>query len=79
VKCKDIVRELASYFDEALDPALKMSIEEHLVKCRDCRLVVDTTKQTIDIFCNSEPAPLPEDTRFRLRECLQKKLRRVKA
>jgi predicted anti-sigma-YlaC factor YlaD len=78
VKCKDIIQELASYFDEGLDPILRLSIEEHLVKCKDCRVVVDTTKQTIDIFCNSEPAPLPEDTRSRLRQALEKKLRRVR-
>jgi predicted anti-sigma-YlaC factor YlaD len=78
VKCRDIIQELANYFDEALDPILKLSIEEHLVKCKDCRVVVDTTKQTIDIFCNSEPAPLPEDARSRLRQALEKKLRRVR-
>ncbi len=78
MKCRDIIQELANYFDEALDPVLKLSIEEHLVKCKDCRVVVDTTKQTIDIFCNSEPAPLPEDTRSRLRQALEKKLRRVR-
>ena len=78
MKCRDITQELANYFDEALDPILKLSIEEHLVKCKDCRVVVDTTKQTIDIFCNSEPAPLPEDARSRLRQALEKKLRRVR-
>lgn len=78
MKCRDIIQELANYFDEALDPILKLSIEEHLVKCKDCRVVVDTTKQTIDIFCNSEPAPLPEDARSRLRQALEKKLRRVR-
>jgi predicted anti-sigma-YlaC factor YlaD len=79
VKCRDIIQELASYFDEALEPTLRVSIEEHLFKCKNCRIVVDTTKQTIEIFCNSEPAPLPEETRSRLRQALEKKLRRVRA
>jgi hypothetical protein len=35
---------------------------------------VDTTKKTVQIFCNSEPAPLPEDTRQRLRDALFKNL-----
>jgi hypothetical protein len=39
---------------------------------------VDTTKQTIQIYCNSEPAPLPEDTRLRLRDALKKRLRGVR-
>lgn len=79
MKCKEIISELADYLDEALDPILRASIEEHLVKCQDCRIVVDTTKQTIEIFCNSEPAPLPQNTRLRLHEALAKRLRRVRA
>jgi predicted anti-sigma-YlaC factor YlaD len=79
VKCQTIISELADYLDDALDPVLRASIEEHLGKCNDCRLVVDTTKQTIEIFCNSVPAPLPQSTRLRLHEALAKRLRRVRA
>ncbi len=79
MKCKQIVKELADYLDEALDPTLRESIELHLEKCKDCRLVVDTTKQTIQIYCNSEPAPLPQTTRQRLHEALAKHLRRARA
>jgi len=74
VKCKEIVKELADYLDEDLDPGLRESIEQHLGKCKDCRLVVDTTKQTIQIYCNSEPAPLPAETRSRLHDALAKRL-----
>ena len=76
MKCTDMVKELADYLDEALDPGLRTSIEEHLGKCKDCRIVVDTTKQTIEIFCNSEPAPLPSTTKERLHDALVKRLRR---
>jgi predicted anti-sigma-YlaC factor YlaD len=79
VNCRSIVKELSNYLDEALDTSLKDSIEKHLEHCEDCRVVVDTTKKTIQIFCNSEPAPLPEDTRLRLREALVKHLRRARA
>jgi predicted anti-sigma-YlaC factor YlaD len=79
VNCRNIVRELSNYLDEALDSTLKASIEKHLEHCEDCKVVVDTTKQTIQIYCNSEPAPLPEDTRLRLRDALRKRLRGVRA
>jgi predicted anti-sigma-YlaC factor YlaD len=78
VNCRNIVRELSNYLDEALDSTLKASIEKHLEHCEDCKVVVDTTKQTIQIYCNSEPAPLPEDTRQRLRDALKKRLRGVR-
>ena len=79
MNCRSIVKELSNYLDEALDISLRDSIEKHLEHCDDCRVVVDTTKKTIQIFCNSEPAPLPEDTRVRLREALVKHLRRIRA
>ena len=79
MNCRSIVKELSNYLDEALDTTLKDSIEKHLEHCDDCRVVVDTTKKTIQIYCNSEPAPLPEDTKLRLREALLQRLRRVRA
>jgi predicted anti-sigma-YlaC factor YlaD len=79
VNCRNIIKELSNYLDEGLDSNLKASIEKHLEHCEDCRIVVDTTKQTIQIFCNSEPAPLPDDTRARLRDALKIRLRRTHA
>jgi predicted anti-sigma-YlaC factor YlaD len=76
VNCRNVVKELSNYLDEALDQTLKASIEQHLSNCEDCRLVVDTTKKTIQIYCNAEPLPLPEDTRIRLRQALEKRLHR---
>ena len=79
MNCRNIVKELSNYLDEALDSTLKASIEKHLANCQDCKVVVDTTKQTIQIYCNSEPAPLPEDTRQRLRDALKRRLRGVRS
>jgi predicted anti-sigma-YlaC factor YlaD len=79
VNCKNIVKELSNFLEEALEPSLKSSIEKHLENCEDCRIVVDTTKKTVQIFCNSEPAPLPEDTRQRLRDALFKQLSDIRS
>jgi len=78
VNCRNVVKELSNYLDEGLDTTLKASIEKHLANCEDCKVVVDTTRQTIQIYCNSEPAPLPEDTRQRLRDALKRRLRGVR-
>jgi len=74
--CKDVVRELSNYLDGALDPGFLAELERHLEQCQNCRLVVDTTKKTIQLFCNSEPAPLPDEVRQRLHRALDQKLRR---
>ncbi|MGB6470937.1 MAG: zf-HC2 domain-containing protein, partial [Candidatus Acidiferrales bacterium] len=68
MNCKTLVVELESYLDQELDAELRAEIEQHLGKCKKCRVIVDTTQKTIQIFCNSEPAPLPVDTRDRLHQ-----------
>jgi anti-sigma factor RsiW len=75
VKCKEIIKELSSYLDGELDPALAAEVERHTEHCEDCRLVVDTTRKTIRIFCNSQPAALPPDVHERLHKALEKRLR----
>ncbi len=76
MNCKGLINELADYLDKALDPTIRAELEQHLGKCTKCRVIVDTTKKTIDIFCNAEPAPLPVDVRSRLHAALAKRLGR---
>jgi anti-sigma factor RsiW len=76
VNCKKVILELTSYLDGALDAGVRIDLEQHLARCIDCRVVVDTTRKTIQIFCNSEPVPLPEDVRKRLHTALLERFRR---
>jgi anti-sigma factor (TIGR02949 family) len=75
LNCRGVIRELSDYLDGELDARAREELERHLANCTDCRLVVDTTRKTIQIFCNSEPVPLPEDVRARLHKALEKRLR----
>jgi anti-sigma factor RsiW len=76
VNCKKVILELTSYLDGVLDSSVRIDLEQHLSRCMDCRLVVDTTRKTIQIFCNSEPVPLPDDVRTRLHTALLERFRR---
>jgi predicted anti-sigma-YlaC factor YlaD len=75
VNCKKVILELSSYLDGAMDSTIKIDLEQHLALCEDCRLVVDTTRQTIQIFCNAEPVPLPDEVRSRLHAALLERFR----
>jgi predicted anti-sigma-YlaC factor YlaD len=77
VNCKKVILELSSYLDGALDVGVKMDLEKHLSRCEDCRLVVDTTRKTIQIFCNAEPVPLPPEVRARLHAALLERFRQM--
>ena len=76
MNCRGVIRELSNFLDGDLDPAVKAELERHLEHCDDCRMVVDTTRKAVHLFCHSEPVPLPEDVRDRLHKALEQKLAR---
>ncbi len=76
MNCKKVILELTSYLDGVLDSNMRSDLEQHLSQCTDCRIVVDTTRKTIQIFCSSEPVPLPQDVRERLHTALLARFRR---
>lgn len=74
MNCQEVIRELNEYLDGELDPTLRKGLEKHLSQCADCDIVVDTTRKTIDLYCNCAPLPLPDDVRERLNRALAAKL-----
>jgi anti-sigma factor RsiW len=74
LNCKGVIRELSNYIDGDLDLAMKQELERHLGHCGDCTMIVDQTKKTVEIFCDSTPVALPSDVRARLHEALQRKM-----
>jgi anti-sigma factor RsiW len=73
-----VVREISNYIDGDLDAATKQEIESHLGRCEDCKLVVNQTRMTVDIFCDAKPVELPEQVRARLHEALRRKMQEAK-
>ena len=76
MNCRGVIYELSGYLDGDLGPDAIVEMEIHLARCEDCRVIVDTTRKTIEIYCNAEPVPLPEDVAARLHEALFKRLGR---
>jgi anti-sigma factor RsiW len=76
VNCRDVIRDLSGYLDGELNKEVIGDLERHVSRCTDCRLVVDTVRKTIEIYCNAEAIPLPDDVRARLHQALEKRLSR---
>lgn len=74
MKCKTLLTELCDFLDGGLDPAALQELQTHLDHCKDCRVLVDTTRKTIEIFCNTDPVPLPQSLRERLNAALEQQL-----
>ncbi len=50
MNCQELLEQLGDYLDEEARQDLCREIEEHLERCRDCRLVVDKTRKTIVLY-----------------------------
>jgi anti-sigma factor RsiW len=75
LNCKEVIRDISNFIDGDLDAASKQDLESHLKDCEECRLVVNQTKKTVEVFCDSEPVELPGEVRNRLHDALRRKLK----
>lgn len=65
--CERLLGSLSEYIDGELAPELCQELEKHLAGCDNCRVVLNTTKRTIDlVHAPVEKPDLPEDVRERL-------------
>ena len=65
--CERLLGSLSEYIDGGLSPELCEELEKHLVGCDNCRVVLNTTRRTIDLVHTPMEKPdLPDDARERL-------------
>ena len=70
--CQDLLGSLSEYIDGELPVDLCREIEKHLEGCENCRVVLNTTKRTIDLVqVPVEEETVPDDVRERLFKRLQ--------
>jgi hypothetical protein len=69
--CKKVILESSEYLDNELEPSLRRELEDHLCACPDCRVIIDTTRQTIQVYRGCEPYPLPQSLHERLQEAIR--------
>ena len=74
MNCKGVIREISNYIDGDLDPVVRQELERHLGHCEDCTMIVDQTRKSIEILCDSRPVALPTDVRARLHAALRHKI-----
>ena len=74
MNCNGVIREISNYLDGELELPAKQDLERHLEHCEECNLVVNQTRVTVELFCDSKPVELPDDVKSRLHDALRRKL-----
>jgi len=71
MKCEELLQYLSDYIDQELDDDLTAEAQEHLATCHNCRVVLDSTQQTIFLFREQGKRTIPAQSRERLFNQLQ--------
>jgi predicted anti-sigma-YlaC factor YlaD len=71
MECTDLLKYLSDYIDQNLDEELTAEAQEHLATCQNCRVVLDTTQQTIFLYRQQGERKIPATRRQRLFNQLQ--------
>ena len=71
ITCRSFLDDMSEYLDGDLPQDLRASLEAHLAKCPECWVLLDETRQTVEIFQKFDCHPLPEDVKGRLVDAIQ--------
>lgn len=69
--CETLLQYLSDYIDNELDEELVAEAQIHLATCPNCRVVLDTTLQTIFLYRQQGKRTIPAARRQRLFERLE--------
>lgn len=77
LSCADFLIEFGEYLENATNPRLRAQLEEHLHDCKTCRVIVDSTRKTIEIVTESETFSLPVDAVEPIASNVMERIRRM--
>jgi predicted anti-sigma-YlaC factor YlaD len=75
-KCAEYIGELSDYLDGEVSPELCEEIEKHIGQCENCRIMVDTLKQTVTLCREGRREKLPAELEGKLNNMLRDKWRK---
>ena len=72
-KCLNYIEDLSDYLDGDLDSGLCDEIDKHIGQCENCRIMVDTMKQTVTLCREGRPEKLPAALEAKLGNLLKER------
>ena len=73
MNCTDLLSQLTDYFDDQLSPELREEVRAHTAGCQHCKVVLDTTHQTIEVYKGNEIYEVSSELRERLHTAIMTK------
>jgi anti-sigma factor RsiW len=73
MNCTDFLSQLTDYFDGQISPELLEEVRAHTAGCSHCEVVLNTTRQTIEIYRGNEVYEVSDEFRERLHAAIMRK------
>jgi len=73
MNCTDFLSQLTDYFDGQISPELLKEVRTHLEECDHCKVVLNTTSKTIEVYRGNEIYDISDDLRERLHSAIMTK------
>ena len=70
MNCTDFLSQLTDYFDGHVPPELLEEVRAHLAECHHCTVVLNTTRQTIEVYRGNEIYDLSDDLTEKLHSAI---------
>ena len=70
IQCDEVLEQLSEYIDEETRAELCEAIQEHLSRCHDCQVMVDSVKKTIILYQSGASTEVPTSASARLSAAL---------
>jgi len=77
MNCDELLAMLNAYVDGAIDPGVCETFEKHLADCNPCQVVVDNIRQTITLYKDGQPYPLPATFHRQLHAALRQRFKQI--
>jgi hypothetical protein len=72
--CEEVLAGMSEYMDDELGGAIRKQIEDHMVHCRSCRAIYDSTRKTLRIVTDTGVFELPQEVSARIAKNIRAKI-----
>lgn len=72
-ECRKYIQEIADFVDGEIDESLCADLVEHMKSCENCRIMVDSMRQTVMLCRDGKLEKLPPAIESRLNAALKAK------
>jgi predicted anti-sigma-YlaC factor YlaD len=72
--CEEVLAGMSEYMDDEPGAAIRKQIEDHMVHCRSCRAIYDSTRKTLRIVTDTGVFELPQEVSARIAKNIRAKI-----